>query len=122
MMTNPQIKITFDKNDFNEIMKENKPTMLIMNHSSMFDFFIVSASLPLKFILKSHPRTVMSSSLANVPFFGKMISKHSGSFLVYFKAKGAGFGKGDASDYSVDKTLQLKENEEMDRHLDQGGE
>jgi len=119
LLLNPQIKVTVD-GDWEALMQD-KPALIIMNHSSFFDFFVVSSVLPLKFILMSHPRTVMSSSLAKIPFFGNMIGKQCGSFLVHFKAKGAGFGKGDASDYSVDRALQLIENDKMDAHLNSGG-
>ena len=39
----------------------------------------------------------MSASLGKLPVMGKSMGDHSGSFKVYFQAKGAGFGKGELS-------------------------
>ena len=51
-------------------------------------------------------RTVISSSLTKIPIVGAAMGPHAGSFVVYFQAKGSGFGKADATDFSVDREKQ----------------
>jgi len=65
----------------------------------------------------AHVRTVMSASLTKIPIVGKSIGDHAGSFKVFFQAKGAGFGKGDATDYSVDREKQQAETDRMEHHI-----
>ena len=88
--------------------------MILMNHTSFFDFFLFTALLPPRFVRRAHVRTVMSASIAQLPFLGRSIGDHAGSFKVYFQAKGAGFGKGDASDFSVDRARQEAETARME--------
>ena len=92
--------------------------MILMNHASFFDFFLFTAMLPPSVICKAHVRTVMSASLTKIPIVGTSIGEHAGSFKVFFQAKGAGFGKGDASDFSVDRDRQQKETDRMETHIE----
>ena len=116
---NPQIRIkTHDMKaaDWDKLI-EGTPSMVLMNHSSYFDFFLFTAMLPLKVIMKGHVRTVMSAALTKIPVIGASIGDHAGSFKVFFQAKGAGFGKGDASDFSVDREKQQVETDRMEAHI-----
>ena len=92
--------------------------MVLMNHASYFDFFLFTSILPFKVILSGHVRTVMSASLTKLPIVGKPIGDHAGSFKVYFQAKGAGFGKADEADFSVDRDKQQLETDRMKHHIE----
>ena len=95
--------------------------MILMNHSSYFDFFLFTAMLPPFVIRRAHVRTVISAALTRLPMVGKCVGEHAGSFSVFFQAKGAGFGKGDASDFSVDRERQQTETERMEAHIEKMG-
>jgi hypothetical protein len=118
LLSNPQIRIKEYDTDW-DALTASAPAMVLINHASFFDFFLFTATLPPSVIRKSHVRTVVSASLGKLPILGKSMGDHSGSFKVFFQAKGAGFGKGDASDFSVDRDRQQLETNRMevrDRH------
>jgi len=116
LLFNPQIRIKQFDMDWEKLCSGGA-SMVLMNHTSFFDFFLFTAMLPLSVIRKTHVRTVMSASLGKLPVIGKSMGDHSGSFKVYFQAKGAGFGKGDASDFSVDREKQQNETDRMEAHI-----
>ena len=116
---NPQIRIT-NNIDWAEFEAGGK-AILLANHSSFMDFFIIMSAFPISTIFKRHPRTTIASALTKVPLLGRTMSL-SGTFKVYFQAKGSGFGKADdENDYSVDRTAQKIEGDRMDTHLEAGG-
>ena len=116
LLFNPQIRIKTHDMAWQELFAD-APAMVLMNHASFFDFFLFTAMMPPSFATKGHVRTVMSASLTKIPWVGKAIGDHSGSFKVFFQAKGAGFGKGDASDFSVDRDRQQVETDRMEKHI-----
>ena len=118
LLFNPQIRVKQMDNDWTALLA-TAPAMVLMNHSSFFDFFLFTSLCPFSLIRQGHMRTVMSASLTKLPIVGKSIGDHSGSFKVYFTAKGSGFGKGDASDYSVDRDRQQVETDRMEEHISQ---
>lgn len=122
LRVNPQIRVinTAREADWDRLAACS-PAMILMNHTSFFDFFLFTALLPPRFVRRAHVRTVMSASIAQLPFLGRSIGDHAGSFKVYFQAKGAGFGKGDASDFSVDRARQEAETARMEAHIKRRG-
>lgn len=117
LLSNPQIRIKEYDTDW-DALTASAPAMVLINHASFFDFFLFTATLPPSVIRKSHVRTVVSASLGKLPILGKSMGDHSGSFKVFFQAKGAGFGKGDASDFSVDRDRQQLETNRMEAHIE----
>lgn len=120
LLCNPQIRIIQYDMDWDGL-SSSAPAMVLMNHASFFDFFLFTAMMPPSFVTAGHVRTVMSAALTKIPIVGKSIGDHSGSFKVFFQAKGAGFGKGDHSDFSVDRERQQVETDRMERHIGQDG-
>ena len=120
LFCNPQVRIkTHDMTPAHwDKLLDGTPSMVLMNHSSYFDFFLFTAMLPLSICMKGHVRTVMSAALTKIPMVGASIGDHAGSFKVFFQAKGAGFGKGDASDFSVDREKQQGETDRMEAHIE----
>ena len=116
LLANPQIRIKQFDMDWAGLAA-SCPAMVLMNHASFFDFFLFTAMLPVSVCRTGHVRTVMSASLTKIPIVGKSIGDHAGSFKVFFQAKGAGFGKGDATDYSVDREKQQAETDRMEHHI-----
>ena len=104
LLINPQIRVTH-VGDWDGLTEQGAK-MILMNHTSFMDFFLFTAALPLRLVRSSHVRTVISSSLTKIPIVGPAMGAHAGSFVVYFQAKGSGFGKGDATDFSVDREKQ----------------
>ena len=104
LLVNPQIRVTH-VGDWDGLTEQGAK-MILMNHTSFMDFFLFTAALPLRLVKSSHVRTVISSSLTKIPIVGPAMGSHAGSFVVYFQAKGSGFGKGDATDFSVDREKQ----------------
>jgi len=120
LLINPQIRIKQFDVDWDQLAA-SAPAMILMNHSSYFDFFLFTAMLPPFVIRRAHVRTVISAALTRLPMVGKCVGEHAGSFSVFFQAKGAGFGKGDASDFSVDRERQQTETERMEAHIEKMG-
>lgn len=119
LLCNPQIRITVE-GDWAALSAEGA-ALLLMNHSSFFDFFLFTSSMPVRYVLSSHLRTVISAGLSKLPVLGATMGVHAGSFFVYFQAKGAGFGKGEFGDFSVDRDKQQAETDRMDKHIEAGG-
>jgi hypothetical protein len=116
LLCNPQIRVKQFDMDWDQL-RSSAPCMVLMNHASFFDFFLFTSMLPPSVVMSTHVRTVMSASLTKIPIIGASIGDHSGSFKVFFQAKGAGFGKGDASDFSVDRDRQQAETDRMEQHI-----
>ena len=117
LLCNPQIRVKQFDMDWDALLA-SAPAMVLMNHASYFDFFLFTSILPFRVILNGHVRTVMSASLTKLPIVGKPIGDHAGSFKVYFQAKGAGFGTGNESDFSVDREKQQRETDRMKSHIE----
>ena len=111
LLINPQIRVTH-VGDWDGLTEQGAK-MILMNHTSFMDFFLFTAALPLRLVRSSHVRTVISSSLTKIPIVGPAMGAHAGSFVVYFQAKGSGFGKGDATDFSVDREKQQVQTDRM---------
>ena len=119
LLINPQIRVTH-VGDWDGLTEQGAK-MILMNHTSFMDFFLFTAALPLRLVKSSHVRTVISSSLTKIPIVGPAMGAHAGSFVVYFQAKGSGFGKGDATDFSVDREKQQVQTDRMNAHIEAGG-
>lgn len=119
LLVNPQIRVTH-VGDWDGLTEQGAK-MILMNHTSFMDFFLFTAALPLRLVKSSHVRTVISSSLTKIPILGPAMGSHAGSFVVYFQAKGSGFGKGDATDFSVDREKQQVQTDRMNAHIEAGG-
>jgi len=115
---NPQNRVVKHDMKWKELAADT-PALILMNHSSYFDFFFFTSVIPLSVIRSTHVRTVMSASIAKIPIVGKSIGDHAGSFKVYFQAKGAGFGTGDANDFSVDRDRQNVQTSRMEAHIEE---
>lgn len=120
LLANPQIKRKLDY-DYTKFENEAKGCVVIANHASYIDMFLVLSAFPARVLLKRKVRPVAAAALVeHIPVIGKTF-EYSGAFKVYFQAKGSGFGKAACEDdFSVDKTRQQEEVDKMDAHLRKG--
>ena len=100
---------------------EPRPRMILMNHTSFLDFFLISSMLTYKLIRRTHVRCVVASKLTELPCFGKGIGEYSGSFPVYFKSTEGGISGGEGASFSVEREKQEAESERMRAHVQNGG-
>lgn len=103
MLLNPQINVRGNL-DWNKL--PNK-AMLLLNHTSWFDSVIFTAVVP--FLTIAHFRTLLKSSLLNLPL-GGAIFKNAGHFPVYFM-------KDEDGSWAVDKEKQAPVTARMNEFL-----
>ena len=106
---NPQININSSENW--DILKDNQPFVMLINHTSQLDGFFFFARTPLKFASKI--RTLFKAELLQAPFLGDLL-RYGGHFPVHYK-------ESEVGKFSVDKEKQAKVLEDIKQHLSNGG-
>ena len=110
LQLNPQIRVRMDES---RQKWANIPprSACICNHTSFLDAFVFTAYSPASYIINA--RTLMKDSLRRLPIFGSVFDR-VGHFPVYFKSEEDG-------SFGVDAERQAPVNEEVHRHLEDGG-
>ena len=98
-----------------------RPSMILINHSSFLDLFLISSLLTYRMIRDTHVRCVVAAKLTTLPCFGNGLGAFSGSFPVYFKAVEGGISGGESTSFSVDRERQEADNARMREHVLSGG-
>jgi 1-acyl-sn-glycerol-3-phosphate acyltransferase len=62
---------------------KNAP-LLLMNHTSFFDFFVFTSRIPMRLMMKGHVRTMINAKLMKWPIYGSTVGLRCGSFPVHF--------------------------------------
>lgn len=106
---NPQIKIRSSDNW--DILKDDQPFVMLINHTSQLDGFFFYSRTPLKYAAKI--RTLFKGELLQVPFLGDLL-RYGGHFPVHFTHS-------DVGKFSVDREKQAVVLEDIKKHLINGG-
>jgi len=120
---NPQIRLVYPSGPINwesQLATDAPGLMILMNHTSFLDVFMFTSICSPTMITKYSLRTMMAAGLFKIPLLGWAMGKMSGSFAVFFKAKG-GLTGGESSDFGVDREAQEKESANIQKHLASGG-
>merc|ERR1719162_339149 len=88
LLVNPQIRVTHS-GDWDGLSEEGAK-LILMNHTSFMDFFLFTAALPLRLVVSSHVRTVISSSLTKIPIVGAAMGRAGGGGSFFRLSFGAG--------------------------------
>lgn len=103
MALSPQLQLRLSGGELWDTIGSNgRPAMLLLNHSSFFDFFALCLFAPMVFCVKS--RILVSEGITKIPLFGRLVSLGEG-IPVYFKK--ADYDNPDyaasMNDFSVEK-------------------
>lgn len=107
--------------DWSDVGSSGRPVMLLVNHTSLFDFSALVVLVPWDFVVDA--RIVVSSKLAKIPLFGR-ITNHGEAIPVFFKAHEGGGDPSaaqDDDDFAVAKEKAHQTTDAMAAQLRQGG-
>ena len=95
--------------------------LLLMNHTSFLDLFIMCASVTPSLVMALHLRCIIAAKLTRLPLLGWALGVWSGNFPAHFKAEEGGLSGGDGATFSVDRDKQAEVAERMRAHVASGG-
>lgn len=106
--------------DWSAVGRSGRPVMLLINHTSLFDFSALCLLVPWDLLVDA--RVVVSSKLLKIPLFGS-VSKHGEAIPVFFKAHEDGVPSAmqNQADFSVARERAHETTDAMAAHLARGG-
>jgi len=103
---NPQMRVV-DRGSNAQWSQVPKGAYVLANHTSFFDSFVITASLPTAIALRV--RVIFKASLRKIPLFGPLFY-YWGHFPVYYSSE-------DSKNFSVDRTKQEASNALLEKFL-----
>eukprot|EP00760_Papus_ankaliazontas_P029072 PhM_4_TR4124/c0_g1_i1/m.18321/K00655/plsC; 1-acyl-sn-glycerol-3-phosphate acyltransferase len=106
LLLNPQIKLE-EKGSSVKWADVPRGSVVLVNHMSFLDAIIATSRMPHNVVW--YAKSMYKSSLSKLPLMGPLFAR-CGHFPVYFKGT-------DLGDYSVDKDLQTKVNDDAEKFV-----
>lgn len=95
--------------------------LLLMNHTSFLDLFVMCAAITPSAVLRTHLRCIIAAKLTRLPLLGSALGTWSGNFPAYFREEKGGISGGEGSSFATDQTKQAAVAKEIDAHVASGG-
>lgn len=100
--------------------EQGAPPLLLMNHSSFLDLFVICASMTPSAVLKLHLRCVLAAKLTRLPLLGKALGAWSGNFPAHFK-EDSSLVDSKGSSFATDQSKQAAVAQDINAHVAAGG-
>jgi len=95
--------------------------LLLMNHTSFLDLFVMCASVTPMVALRAHLRCIIAAKLTRLPLLGNALGAWSGNFPAHFKAEAGGISGAASASFSTDSAKQAIVADNLHAHVAAGG-